>query len=146
MRYIPPRRPKRCVIYSRTGSDVPAVLTAELQERVCRSYCAQNSIPISHTVRINCESEESLDVLRYVLRTLPKNVDSVFAAQFFLYSRDLPELGKLCLLFQCHPAWVYSLDLVEPISKVLPMLLPADYDLADQRYLELVGKPGRGFT
>ena len=145
MRFLAPRKPKLAVIYSRTGSDVPISYTAELQERQCRNYCVSNSIPVSHTFRVNCESEESLEVLRYLLRTLPEEVDTIFAAQFFLYSRQLPELGKLCLMYQCHPAWVYSLDLVLPISKALPILRSEDFELADQRYLELVGRPGRGF-
>ena len=138
MHYIPPKRPKLAVIFTRTGSDVPASLTAEAQERLCRNYCEANSIPISHTVRAHCGSDDSLNVLRGLLRTLPKDVDTVFAAQFFIYSRDLPELGRLCLMYQCHPAWVYSLDLVQPISKMLPTILPEDHLLADQRYRELV--------
>ena len=138
MRYIPPRRPKLAVIYSRTGSDIPESCTAEQQELLCRRYCQTNQIPISHTLRVRCESEESLEVLKYLLRTLPEEVDTVFATQFFHYSRQLRELGKLCLLFQCHPAWVYSLDLVQPISKMLPTILPEDHDLADQRYRELL--------
>lgn len=138
MRYIPPRRSKLAVIYSRTGSDVPASYTADQQELLCRRYCDTNCIPVSHTIRVQCESDESLEVLRWLLRNLPEEVDTVFAAQFFIYSRDLRELGKLCLLYQCHPAWVYSLDLVQPISKMLPTILPEDHQLADQRYRELL--------
>lgn len=138
MRYLPPRKPKLAVIYCRTGPDVPASLTAEAQEQICRRYCNDNFIPISHTVHAKCGSEESLDVLRRLLRTLPQDIDTVFAVQFFIYSRDLRELGKLCLMYQCHPAWVYSLDLVQPISKMLPTILPEDHMLADQRYQELL--------
>ena len=141
MRYIPPRKPKLAVIYCRTGSDVPKICTAEQQELLCRSYCQTNSIPVSHTLRVCCESDYSLTVLRALLRTLPEPVDTIFATQFFIYSRDLRELGKLCLMYQCHPAWVYSLDLVQPISKVLPTILPQDHQLADQRYQELMAGP-----
>ena len=138
MRYLPPKKPKLAVIYSRSGSDVPVSCTAEQQELLCRSYCERNLIPILFTLRVQCESAESLEVLRYLLRTLPEDVDTIFAAQFFIYSRDVRELGKLCLMFQCHPAWVYSLDLVQPISKMLPTILPEDHQLADQRYLDLL--------
>lgn len=138
MRYIPPRRPKLAVIFARTGTDVPLSYTAEDQVLLCRRYCDSNFIPISHTLQVQCESDESLDVLRWLLRNLPEEVDTVFAAQFYIYSRDLRELGKLCLLYQCHPAWVYSLDLVQPISKMLPTILPEDHALADQRYHELL--------
>lgn len=138
MRFTPPRRLSQAVIFVRTGSDLPASFSPELQEAVCRRYCTDNEIPISHTVRVCCESEESLDVLRYLLRTLPKEVDSIFAMQFMVYSRQLKELGQLCLMYQCHPAWVYSLDLVQPIYKMLPTITPEDYLLTDQRYLDLL--------
>ena len=138
MRYTPPKKPKLAVLYIRTGSDIPASLTANMQESICRRYCGDNGIPISHSVRVCCESEESLDVLRYLIRTLPKEVDTLFSVQFMIYSRQLRELGQLCLMYQCRPTWVYSLDLVQPISKMLPTVTPEDYLLTDQRYLELI--------
>ncbi len=138
MRHIPPRKPSLAVIYTRTGSDLPAGLTAEQQESVCRRYCEANGIPISHTVRVHCESEESLEVLRYLLRVLPKEVDAMYSHQFLIYTRQLKELGQLCLMYQCRPTWVYSMDLVQPISKMLYTITPEDYLLTDQRYLELI--------
>ncbi len=138
MRFTPPKNPKSAVIFVRTGSDLPESLTADRQESICRRYCRDNGIPVSHTVRVCCESEDSLDVLRYLIRTLPSEVDALFAVQFMIYSRELKELGQLCLMFQCRPTWVYSLDLVQPISKVLPTITPDDYLLTDQRYEELI--------
>lgn len=138
MYYIPPKRPKLAVIFIRTGSDLPPSYTADIQESVCRRYCESNFIPISHSVRVNCESDEALDVLRYLLRTLPKEVDTLFAVQFMFYSRRLDELGRLCVVFQCRPTWVYSLDLVQPICKMLFTVKPEDYQLADQRYMDLI--------
>lgn len=138
MRFTPPKKLKSAVIFVRTGSDLPESLTAEFQESICRKYCGDNGIPVSHTVRVCCESEESLDVLRYLLRTLPEEIDALFAVQFMIYSRELKELGQLCLMFQCRPTWVYSLDLVQPLSKMLPTITPEDYLLTDQRYAELI--------
>ena len=126
------------MIYVRVGSDVPAAMTAELQEQLCLRHCAENKIPVSHTVRAHCESEESLDVLRWLLRTMPPKTDALFALQFWLYSRQLKTLGQLCMCFQCRPTWVYSLDLVEPIYKVLPSIEPEDFLLTDERYQALI--------
>lgn len=138
MRFTPPKKPKAAVLFIRTGSDLPASLTADQQEEICRRYCRDNEIPVSHSVRVCCESEEALTVLRYLLRTLPEEIDTVFAVQFLIYSRQLRELGQLCLAFQCRPTWIYSLDLVQPLSRMLPTITPEDFLLADQRYAEWI--------
>ena len=138
MYYFPPQKPKLAVIYVRTGSDLPPEATADRQEQFCRDFCRENSIRVSHTVRVDCDSDASLEVLRYLLRSLPGEVDTLFAEEFMVYSRRLDELGRLCLLFQCRPTWVYSLDLVEPISRMICTITPEDYQLADQRYRELI--------
>ena len=138
MFYIPPRKPKLAVIYTRSGPDLAPHLTPEMQERICREYCTSNHIPISHSVRITCTAAESLEVLKLLVKTLPSAVDTMLAASFLHYSSQVHELSRLCMLFQCRPTWLFSLDLVGPLYKALNVSTPEDFLLADQRYNELM--------
>lgn len=144
MYYSPPKKSKLAVLYLRQGPDVPAAMDLETQEAACRAYCAERCIPVSHAVRVHCDGEESLRVLESLLRTLPPAVDTILAARFFCYSTKLPELGRLCLAFQCRPTWLYSFDIVGPIQGAFHTLTAEDYELADQRYLELLHGKAEG--
>ena len=134
----PPRKPKLAVIYIREGIDIPSTMTAELQELTCREFCATRRIPVSHSVRVCCGPAESLEVLKSLVRTLPKQVDTLIAMRFFCYSTLLPELGKLCFIFQCRPTWLFSFDIVGPIQNMFYELTDEDLEESDQRYLELL--------
>lgn len=138
MYYIPPRVPKLAVIFVREGDDLNEYPTAELQEENCRRYCRDNGFRVSHSVRVRCGPEESLEVLRYLLRTLPPEVDAIFAARFYHYSTLIPELGRLSLVFQCRRTWVYSLDIVGVMYKAFNTITGQDYDRVDQYYQELI--------
>ena len=137
MYYLPPKRPKQVVLYIRSDPDYIYDLPAVDQERICRRYCAENGYPILRTVRVQCSSEDSLSLLRYLVRSLPESVDSLLAARFYNYSRQIPELSKLCLVFQCRKTWVYSLDVVGPLYKQLNVSKAEDYDSAVQIYRSL---------
>ena len=135
---IPPRKPKLAVIYIREGIDIPQAMTADLQEKGCRSFCAMRNIPVSHSVRVRCDTAESLEVLKSLLRTLPKQVDTLIAMRYFCYSTLLPELGRLCLAFQCRPTWLFSFDIAGPIQNAFYTITDEDLEEVDQRYLELL--------
>ena len=135
----PPRRPKLAVLYVREGRGVPPIMTAEMQESCCRGFCRDRSIPVSHSVHVQCDEEGSLAVLTSLLRTLPEEVDTLVAMRFFCYSTILPELGRLCLAFQCRPTWLFSFDIIGPIQDAFHTVTAEDIAVADQRYLELIG-------
>lgn len=134
----PPKKPKLAVIYVREGPQIRQSLSAEVQEEMCRDYCAFRNIPVSHSVRVRCDSEESIEVLKYLLRTLPKQVDTLIATDFFCYSFLIPELGSLCYVFQCRPTWLFSLDVIGPVQNSFPTITAQDITEADQRYIELM--------
>lgn len=138
MYYIPPKYPKKIVLYIRSDKEYEYDLSAESQEKHCRRYCNDNGYRIVRTVRVSCSSTDSLDVLRYLVRTLPDGVDTLLAARFYNYSRQLPDLAALCLIFQCRKTWVYSLDVHGPLYKQICVIKPEDFTLADQRYEALI--------
>lgn len=131
------------MLYVREGSGVPPVMNASMQESCCREFCAIRRISVSHSVHVKCDEEGSLDVLKMLLRTLPKEVDTLIAMRFFCYSTLLPELGRLCLAFQCRPTWLFSFDIVGPIQNAFHTVTAEDLAEADQRYLELIGDSGK---
>lgn len=134
----PPKKPKLAVIYVRTGPGIPASMDEDLQESCCRAFCAERAIPVSHSVRVRCGPEESLELLKVLLRRLPAEVDTLIAMRFFCYSTLLSELGRLCLAFQCRPTWLFSFDIVGPIQNAFHTLTEEDLALADQRYEALL--------
>lgn len=138
MFYTPPKKPKLAVIYVREGSGIPASMNTEIQESCCLAFCAERGIPVSHSVRVHCGPEESLEVLKSLLCTLPKDVDSLIAMRFFCYSTILPELGRLCLAFQCRPTWLFSFDIVGPIQNAFPTVTAEDLANADAYYTRLL--------
>ncbi len=138
MFYTPPKRPKLAVIYAREGPGIPGAMDAENQERSCRAFCLERNIPVSHSVRVKCDERESLNVLKALLRTLPEEVDTLIAMRFFCYSTILPELGRLCLAFQCRPTWLFSFDVVGPIQTAFHTLTAEDYEEADRLYQALL--------
>lgn len=134
----PPKNPKLAVLFIREGPGIPAAMRPELQEACCREFCAARGIPVSHSVRVSCDERASLDVLKALLCTLPREVDSLFAMRFFCYSTLLPELGRLCLAFQCRRTWLYSFDLVGPIQNAFHTVTASDLAEADERYQALL--------
>lgn len=139
MFYNPPGKPRLAVLYIRTDPEAESALDADIQEASCRRYCRDNRIPVSHSVRVCCDAAESLALMRELLRSLPPEVDTLFAARFYCYSDILPELGALCLVYQCKPIWIYSLDVTGLLYKSIVTLKSEDFTLADQRYLEIMG-------
>ena len=138
MYYIPPRFPRKAVLYLREGPDIPSFNTAKFQEETLRLNTAGSRLPISHTVKVSCDSEESLDVLRSLLRLLPRDVDTLYAAEFKIYSSNLLELGRLAMMFQCRRTWLYCLDLPGVMFRSLGTVTSQDYLLTDQRYEDLM--------
>lgn len=138
MFFAPPKKPRLAVIYVRVGPDIPPAMSADAQEAACRAFCRGRAIPVSDTVRVNCGDEESLEKLKTLLRTLPLEVDTLIATRFFCYSKQLPELGRLCLAFQCRPTWLYSFDIVGPIQNAFHTLTAEDYEEADRIYQALL--------
>ena len=136
--FTPPKKPKLAVIYIREGNGIPAAMDAGMQESCCRTFCSDRGIQVSHSVHVNCGPEESLDVLKTLLRTLPMEVDTLIAMRFFCYSTQLPELGRLCLAFQCRPTWLYSFDIVGPIQNSFHTVTAEDLAIADQYYRSLI--------
>lgn len=134
----PPRRPRLAALYVREGPGVPTPMTADMQEACCRGFCAERGIPVSHSVRVKCDEVQSIEVLKHLLRTLPQEIDTVIAMRLFCYSTLLPELGRLCLAFQCRPTWLFSFDIVGPIQKAFHTVTAEDYALADERYRSLL--------
>ena len=134
----PPRNPKLAVIYVREGPEIPAAMNAEMQELCCRRFCAERRISVSHSVRVACDGVQSLEVLKHLLRTLPQEIDTLIAMRFYCYSTLLPELGRLCLAFQCRPTWLFSFDIVGPIQNAFHTVTAEDYSLADERYRALL--------
>lgn len=138
MYYVPPKRPKKVALFIRSDPEYVLDLPAADQEELLREYCRSNGYRMVRTVRVRCSSVEALDVLRFLVRTLPEGVDTLLAAHFYCFTRQLPELAALCLVFQCRKTWVYSLDVVGPLYKQLCVIKPEDFELADQRYEEIV--------
>lgn len=138
MFYRPPKKPRLAVVFTRDDPEHPDPMSAELQEERCLQYCSSVGLPVSHTVRARCSSEESLELMRLLLRSMPGEVDSLFAARFSDYSYLAPQLARLCLLFQCRRTWVYTLDNIGPLYKYLPGLRAEDFTLADQRFEALI--------
>ena len=145
MFFSPPIKPKLAVIYVREGPGVPGAMDAETQERCCRAFCLERNIPVSHSVRVSCDERESFHVLKFLLWTLPAEVDTLIAMRFFCYSTMLPELGRLCLAFQCRPTWLFSFDIVGPIQNVFHTLTAEDYEEADRMYQALLENDEAGF-
>lgn len=133
-----PKRFQLAVLYTRTDPDEPLSYSAADQEKICRKYCTDNGIPISHVVHVNCNARTSLDVMRYLLKTLPEAVDTLFACRFFCYSTRLPELAELCMLYQCRPLWVQSLEIPTPLFFQLHMIQSQRIDQADAMYQALL--------
>lgn len=138
MYYIEPKKPKRTVIYVRTDPDPCGKLSAKAQAEICLRHCRSNDIPVSHIIHVTGTSEESLAYLKTLVRTLPKEIDAIFAARSCGYSTLLPELARLCLIFQCRPTWLYSLDAVGPLYQSIFSLETEDFMLADERYRALL--------
>ena len=138
MFYFPSSFRKLAVIYVREGENVPPVMTADTQETSCRDYCKTHRIPVSHSVRVSCGVEESLDVLKMLLRTLPKEVDTIIAMRFFCYSVQLQDLNRLCLAFRCRQTQLYSLELMGPIHSSFRYLLEYDDENAERYYSEML--------
>lgn len=140
MYYIEPKIPKLAAIYVRTDPDPSGKLPAEAQAELCLRYCNSNKIPVSHIIHVNGTSEESLAYMKSLVRTLPKEIDAVFAARSYGYTTLLTELARLCLVFQCRPTWLYSLDTVGPLYQSIFSLETEDFMLADERYRKLLAE------
>ena len=138
MYFIPPKKQKLAVIYARWDPEHPGDLPVQSQVEICRRHCSYNQIPVSHVIQVAGSAEDSLNCLRQLVRTLPRSVDTLLAARSYAYSTLLPELARLCLVFQCRPTWVYSLDAVGPLYQSIFCLEPEDFQLADERYQALL--------
>ena len=138
MYFREPHNPKCAVIFARQDPEINNLNTVDTQEAICRRYCNDNRIPVLRSVRIRCGSQEALELLRYLLRTLPPEVDTVFAYNATTYSILLRELGLLCLQFQCRKTWLCSLDITGRMYQEFHMITPEDMREANQRYLEAI--------
>ena len=138
MYYIEPKKPKLAAIYVRTDPEPYGKLPAEAQAEICLRYCRSCGIPVSHVIHVTGSSAESLAYLKSLVRTLPKEIDAVYAARSYGYTTLLTELARLCLVFQCRPTWLYSLDAVGPLYQSIFSLETEDFLLADERYRKLL--------
>lgn len=134
MRYCVPKRFKLAVLYARDDPRISDFLNAERQETLCREYCESNKIAVLRSVRVRCDSATSLELMKTLLLTLPPEVDTLLAVRFSDYCTYLPDLGRLCLMFQCRQIFVQTLDNPGPLYRYLHCLRVEDFDLADARY------------
>lgn len=134
MRYLRTGRVSGVAIYVRSDPDDETLLPAADQEFLCKRYCTDNQLPIVTYIRVSCDARESLEKLKRLLKTLPDEVDTIFAARFNCYSIYLRELGLICMQFQCRNAWVYSLDVIGPLYRMLNVIRPEDYVQIDEIY------------
>ena len=132
------KKPECAVIYARRDPDVDLPGIEEIRETVCRNYCEKAGIPVLLTVRVCCGSEDSLALLRRLLRSLPPEVDAILTDEFLAYSRDLRELGLVGLLFQCRKIRLCSLDVPGNLIWSLNVLTERDRLEAPARYLEAI--------
>ena len=140
MRLQIPKRMKLAVLYARNDPTQPDTLNAAIQEKICRAYCANAGIPVLSSIRVCCDDAASLELLRELLRSLPPEVDTLLAVRFLDFSSCAPELGRLCLCFQCRNITVQSLDNPGPLYQHLPCLRAEDFALAETRCAELMQK------
>lgn len=138
MHYRTPVRFHQAVLFLRDDPEEALPVSSAEQERLCRAYCAENGIPISHTVHVCCGPDEALDVMRYLIRTLPDSVDCLLACRFFCFSSRITELGKLCMLFQCRSVWVQSLEIPSPLFNQFHVLRSQRLLEADEMYRALI--------
>ncbi len=138
MRFHIPKKLKLAVIYARKDPTQYDSLNAERQEAICRDYCANAGIRVLRSIRVCCGSADSLKLLQSLLQTLPPEVDTLLAVRFSDFAIYAPDLGRLCLCFQCRNITVQSLDNPGPLYQHLPCLRPEDFTMAEARYMELM--------
>lgn len=131
MDYFPLKRPRHAAIYIRSCPDELPCWDPDIQEELCRSYCTNNRIQVEAVYRETCDADASLERLRALLDTLPDSVDVLICVGFLVYSNRLRDLAKLCLRFEAHGIYLYSLDLPGRIWMSFSSLLtPKDHKAA----------------